>query len=117
MKSSLKIILLALTMMALSGCISNIIRKSESDRANEKLMQLQTGMNQTQVLSLMGNPYRREVYGNKEFLIYETDAYASSDMRFTPVYLEDGKVIGWGSKYYVDANTQKIDADIRIRKK
>lgn len=117
MKLLMRLILAVMLSLILSGCISNMIRKSESDRANEKLMQLQTGMNQTQVLSIMGNPYKREVYGNREFLIYETDAYASRDMRFTPVYLEDGKVIGWGSKYYIDANTQKIDADIRIRKK
>lgn len=117
MKAFVKIISIVSLSLALSGCVTNIMDKIESDKTSKNLMLLQVGMSQSQVIALMGMPYRREVYGNKEFLIYETDSYASNKLRFTPVYLEDGKVVGWGSKYYDDPNIQKIEADIRIRKK
>ncbi len=64
----------------------------------------------------MGNPYRREVYGDTEFLIYETNYRARSEKeRFTPILLKQGKVGGWGRNYYDDAVRSKIEADIRVK--
>jgi outer membrane protein assembly factor BamE (lipoprotein component of BamABCDE complex) len=80
-------------------------------------MELQVGMSRQQMLSLMGNPYRREVYGDDEFLIYETNHWAGIDSseRFTPVHLKNGKVMGWGRNYYDDAIRSKVEADINIK--
>jgi hypothetical protein len=73
-------------------------------------------MDRQQVLTLMGNPYRREVYADSEFLIYETNHWADTEKnRFTPILLQKSKVVGWGRNYYDDAFRSKIDADIRVK--
>jgi len=110
------ILMLALTTIAsVSGC--GVAMQSQSRTSNEKLMQLQVGMDRQQVLTLMGNPYRREVYGESEFLIYETNHWARSEReRFTPILLKGGKVAGWGRNYYDDAVRSKVEADIQIKR-
>lgn len=109
------LLLLALAMViASSGC--GVAMQSQSRAANEKLMQLQVGMDRQQVLSLMGNPHRREMYGETEFLIYETNHWADSEKeRFTPILLNKGKIAGWGRNYYDDAIRSKIEADVRVK--
>ena len=100
----------------LSGC--GISRQSMSRETNDKLMDIQVGMDRGQVLSILGKPYKREAYGNSEYLIYETNHWASrrnEKERFTPILLEQGKVVGWGRNYYNDVKKSKIEADINIK--
>ena len=101
--------------LSVLGC--GVAMQSQSRGANEKLMQLQVGMERQQVLSLIGNPHRREVYGgDTEFLIYETNHWATSEKeRYTPILLRSGKVAGWGRNYYDDAIRSKIEADVRVK--
>jgi len=78
-------------------------------------MQIDTGMDKSSVLSILGSPYKREVYENNEFLIYDTNHWAENeDERFTPIFLRDGKVVGWGRNYYDNVQKSKIEADIHI---
>ena len=101
--------------LSLFGC--GAARQYQSRETNEKLMQLQVGMERQQVLSLMGNPHRREAYGgDTEFLIYQTNYFARSESeRFTPILLKSGRVAGWGRNYYDDAIRSKIEADVRVK--
>jgi outer membrane protein assembly factor BamE (lipoprotein component of BamABCDE complex) len=99
-------------MAAVSGC--GIARQLESNAVRDKLMHLQVGMDRDLVLSLMGNPYTREGYGDKEYLFYETNHWANDERkRFTPILIMNGKVAGWGQKYYRDPSEQKSKAGIR----
>ena len=95
------------------GC--GLASQIESRESNRQLMQLEVGMDRDAVLSLMGDPYRREVYGDNEFLIYETDAWASNESeRFTPILIRAGKVSGWGRNYYDNTVRSSFDANINI---
>jgi|ERR1700675_568542 hypothetical protein len=83
----------------------------------EKVMKLQTDMSRDQVLSIMGEPQRREVHGNVEFLIYRTDTSEEEGWNFTPVGLVDGRVAGWGRVYYEAAKGSRIGPDGGMSKK
>jgi outer membrane protein assembly factor BamE (lipoprotein component of BamABCDE complex) len=97
----LRLIMLIGLLAAVSGC--GIARQLESNATRDKLMHLQVGMDRDLVLSLMGNPYTREGYGDKEYLFYETNHWANDERkRFTPILIMNGKIAGWGQKYYRD---------------
>ena len=106
MKRLIRPVILLGLVVIVSGC--GIARQVKSHTAHERLMQLQVGMDREAVLSLMGNPYTREAYGDAEFLIYDTNHWANDERRrFTPILIKNGKVAGWGQKYYTDLNEQK----------
>jgi outer membrane protein assembly factor BamE (lipoprotein component of BamABCDE complex) len=101
----LPVILIGLVVVA-SGC--GIARQVKSGTTHDRLMQLQVGMDRDAVLSLMGQPYTREAYGDEEFLIYETNHWANDERkRFTPILIKNGKVFGWGRKYYTDTSAER----------
>jgi len=56
----------------------------------------------------MGNPEKREVYGRTEFLMYTTGNFT-----LTPIAIVDGRLLGWGRRYYDD--TIKANATVRQR--
>jgi outer membrane protein assembly factor BamE (lipoprotein component of BamABCDE complex) len=98
--------------VSVSGC--GITRQLESNDAKDKLIHLQVGMDRDLVLSLMGKPYTREGYGEKEYLFYETNHWANDERkRFTPILIVNGKLAGWGQKYYRDSSEQKSKHGIR----
>lgn len=87
------VVVSVLNCAALMGC--GVAQQVESRQINSATMRLEIGMTKEQVLSLMGIPDRREAYGPTEYLIFRTDAWAASEpLRFTPVALVDGKVVG-----------------------
>ena len=98
----------------LSGC--GMVYQARSRETNDKLMQLSVGMSRDEVLAILGKPYSREVYGDSEFLIYETNYRSNSEReRFTPILIRSGKLVGFGRNYYDDAIKSKIDADLEIK--
>jgi outer membrane protein assembly factor BamE (lipoprotein component of BamABCDE complex) len=100
--------------ITVSAC--GIARQMESGRARDQLVHLQVGMDRETVLSLMGKPYTREAYGSTEYLFYETNHWANEEhRRFTPIQLKDGKVVGWGQKYYIESSGQKSKTDARVK--
>ena len=100
--------------ITVSGC--GIARQVESSRARDKLAHLQVGMDRDAVLSLMGKPFTREAYGDTEYLFYETNHWANAEYkRYTPILMKNGKVAGWGMKYYNDSSGQKRKADIQLK--
>jgi hypothetical protein len=94
--------------LATTGC--GVLNAIQARSNNANLMKLEVGMSRNQVLQLMGQPDKREAYGNSEFLIYRTP----SDF-FTPIAIVDGKVVGWGRNYYDNAIRSKIEADVTVR--
>ncbi|MHB9020118.1 MAG: DUF3192 domain-containing protein [Minisyncoccota bacterium] len=111
-----KTLLLLLLVPMLNGCgLAMLVKDSEN---RDKLNQLEVGMSKQQVIEIMGNPYRREAYSNTEYLLYATDRWnRSSDdaYAFTPIAIENGKVVGWGSNYF-QKQKERIEADININK-
>jgi outer membrane protein assembly factor BamE (lipoprotein component of BamABCDE complex) len=101
-------------LIGVSGC--GIARQVESNTARDKLAYLQVGMEKDAVLALMGKPYTREAYADTEYLFYETNHWANDEhKRYTPILIKNGKVAGWGQKYYKDSSGQKSNADIRVK--
>jgi outer membrane protein assembly factor BamE (lipoprotein component of BamABCDE complex) len=86
------------------------------------LNKLEVGMSKEQVTTIMGKPYQREVSGEREYWLYETERkniYRTTPSEYlTPVVFEDGKVAGWGRNYWVEKEKKfdvKIDQTIKQR--
>ena len=91
------------------------VKQVRENRAN--MFSLKIGMSKTEVISLMGQPFKNEAYETKtgsimEYLMYRTDADVDSsgwsDKEMTPLCLIDDKLKGWGRNFYDDT--------IKIRK-
>jgi hypothetical protein len=81
-----------------------------------KLMDVEVGMTQTQVLSIFGEPQRRETYGGTEFLIYPTSANGGGQ-DFMPIAIVDGRVTGIGRNIYDNVVRSKSQADVVVNKR
>jgi hypothetical protein len=103
--------------LAVYGCSGN----STGDAGAKQ--QVEVGMTQSQVLSIMGQPQRRENHGGTEFLIYPADdANKTALINFFPIAIVDGRVTGIGrhvydhfvrSKAQFDLNPQREPSDPR----
>lgn len=84
--------------------------RAEADRNNANLFKVQIGQTKDEFLQVMGLPAKREAYQlangkPMEFLFYRTTGWSSTyaadtNAQFTPVAIENGKVIGWGRSFY-----------------
>jgi outer membrane protein assembly factor BamE (lipoprotein component of BamABCDE complex) len=85
------------------------------------LNKLEVGMSKDQVTTIMGKPYQREAYGEKEYWFYETEQktiYKGPSEYLTPVVFENGKLVGWGRNYWVEKEKKfdvKIDQTVKQR--
>jgi Protein of unknown function (DUF3192) len=87
----------------LTGCGGIAARNSAA------LNKLNLGDSKATVIALMGEPKLKEAYGKKEYWLYVTTGFASEDEdRFTPVVFTDGKVIGWGKKYFSEIRDRSL---------
>ena len=78
------------------------------------LNRLEIGMTKTEVIDVMGPPYKREVYDRTEWLSYHTEIHhfgANSENNYTPICIEDNKLIGWGRNYY-QSKVHKFDVKL-----
>ena len=82
-----------------SSCNYRIIKKNK-----ENLKSLHIGMSKQEVLDLMGEPLKGEVYNTKNVWYYFTEVKWSDGAitrdECTPIYFVDGKVAGWGQDAY-----------------
>lgn len=93
-------LLVLLLVSSAAGC-GEVVRQVESMQQGATAKTLSVGMSREDLISLMGEPKKRENYGKTEFLIYETNYLAFTDTgRFTPIALVNDKVTGWGHEYY-----------------
>lgn len=116
-------LLAILTALLLVGCAGSPVANSKiSDKNRYNMLQLNVGQSKSQVLSVMGKPYKTEAYlmngDNLEFWLYITQGAGSRGLRdhnFTPLAFRDGTLQGWGRNYYDRAI--KVKAEIDVEKK
>ena len=106
---SLYILVFIALMATIAGCAEN-----GSVTASAKVMNVEVGMSQNQVLAIMGPPQRREIHGGTEFLIYPAGG-ASEDAvaNFVPIAIVDGRVTGIGRNLYDTVVHAKAQVDQR----
>jgi hypothetical protein len=110
--------MLLISLFLVISCSGSPLRTGwEAERNRENLLQLNLGMTKEQVQTIMGPPYKTEMYqvGEKptEFWLYLTEGksvsdHKLSDSNFTPLAFVNGILQGWGRNYY--------DNELKIRK-
>lgn len=122
MKRTVLSFVLAALLVACAGSPYRTGIEAERNRGN--LLKLNVGMTKDQVLAVMGEPYKSEMYladGKPlEFWLYLTEGKSIGDPRltdshFTPLAFESGILKGWGRNFYDSA--LRIKKDITIEQK
>jgi hypothetical protein len=102
---NLHVVIVLALLLTIAGCSVN-----GSVTASAKVMTVETGMNQNEVLAIMGPPLRREIHGGTEFRIYSIDGVSETALlNFVPIAMVNGRVTGIGRNLYdavVRAKTQ-----------
>ena len=92
-------VLLAVTVLA-SSCATS--REQQKNLAN--LKHLRKGMTKSEVLTLMGEPLKNEVYNTDNVWYYFTESKWSDGMttrdECTPLFFEEDRLLGWGQDAY-----------------
>ena len=77
---------------------------AEMSRNNTNIKKLNIGLSKAEVLAIMGEPLKNEVYNTEDTWYYYTETKWSDGMKTrdecTPVFFKDDKLIGWGSIEY-----------------
>jgi len=110
----LRLFVLLAALALLPGC--GIYSSVRASMRNDDLMKLQVGMSRGDVIRVMGEPQKREMYGNEEYLLYKTanEDFVGESVNYTPVAILDGRVVGWGRNYYDNAVRSKVDANVNV---
>jgi outer membrane protein assembly factor BamE (lipoprotein component of BamABCDE complex) len=93
--------LLWFAILSLSGCVGENNGAASVDVGN-----VDVGMTQNQVLSILGEPRKREAYGATEFLFY-----SSSSGSNIPIAIVNGKVTSIGRAAYDIVVRSKAQSD------
>ena len=127
----MKVFMFAAVLSVLAGCAGSPAWQSmqisgtrtEAEKNNTKLMNVQIGQSREELLQIMGPPAKREAYqlGNNkviEFLLYRTAGWdnqylGDTDSQFTPIAIENQKVVGWGRNYYDSVVRSAVDVTIK----
>jgi len=107
-----------MVVVCMAGCAASLMPWGISE-TRARLAKLEVGMTKSEVVTLLGQPYNREVFPGEngetyEYLIYitqYTDSGAIPDTDKTPVCLVNGRVIGWGRNFY--DRTKRYEVEIR----
>ena len=97
-------------MSLLTGCAETF-----GDNAGARLTEVEVGMTQSQVVSILGEPQRRETYGGTEFLIYPTGSISGAP-NFMPIAVVGGRVTGIGRTVYDNVVRSKAQSDLIAHK-
>ncbi|MCJ7645459.1 DUF3192 domain-containing protein [bacterium] len=126
-----KFVVILVSVFLLTGCAGSRAwhsmrissTEAESKVNNEKIMSLNIGQTRAEVLRIMGNPSKREVYQLEnqkivEFLFYRTSGWSSTDSgdrdyQFTPFAFENEKLVGWGRNYYDNVVRHAVDINLK----
>jgi hypothetical protein len=117
-----KLAILIISIFFLSSCASYGPFQVNANRRN--LDHLRVGMSKSEVLSVMGAPYQREVFPGQdnipvEVLLYQTKfvgmAIPPSDEELTPIVFRNNQLIGWGRNFYDTTKKYEFKHDIEIR--
>ena len=93
----------------------------EIDRNRENLKKLRVGMTKDEVLKIMGEPMKDQVYCNSKHWFYYTrtcwsDGMATRDECTPLVFSDDGLLLGWGLEYYKANYSLAVWSDKEIEK-
>ena len=84
---------------------------SEMSRNNRNIKKLNTGISKAQVLAIMGEPLKTEVYNTENTWYYYTETKWSDGMKTrdecTPLFFKDDKLVGWGNIAYKKFHQEK----------
>jgi hypothetical protein len=105
-----KIVVVSLLGLFLVGC--GAMKGLEAASNRSKLEKLDIGMTTYEVQELMGRAYKREAYEGHEIWFYRTEWTPRPEQEMTPLVFENGKLVGWGSRY-IDENLKKYELRIR----
>lgn len=120
---------LVLSSVLFDGCVGSPIHstltysgiQSTIKKNNSSIVNLQTGMSQEEVRSMLGQPEKSEGYQWGSAWFYRTamsdgisgGIYGSIDADFTPVIFDQNRVlIGWGRNFY-DQRVEKHEITIK----
>jgi hypothetical protein len=95
--------LMILVITVLPGCSGG------ETNVNAKPMSVEIGMSRGQVVSIAGEPARKETYGGTEFLIY---LIGTGPLDILPVAIVDGRVTGIGRNLYDNVVRSKAKSDL-----
>jgi outer membrane protein assembly factor BamE (lipoprotein component of BamABCDE complex) len=95
-------VILWVSLSQLVGCASG----GGSEAARADVSNIAVGMTQNQVLSILGQPQKRETYGPTEFLFYRSNYGAD-----VPIAIVEGKVTSIGRAAYDIVVRSKSQAD------
>jgi hypothetical protein len=118
-----KIFLIVVFSILFVGCASKSPISVAETRSN--LNKIELGMSKAEVVSLMGEPFQREMFLNSkgeaiEVLLYQTKfvgmAISPNDNSLMPVVFKNKKLIGWGRNFYDTTKKYQINQNINIRK-
>jgi len=77
---------------------------SEMACNKQNLLKLNTGISKAQVLAIMGEPLKNQVYNTDNVWYYYTETKWSDGMitrdECTPIFFKDEKLAGWGQSEY-----------------
>jgi len=119
-KKMKKILIIALVFIV--GCSGSPIQTQSEAKKNRKAMiSLSPGATQNDVLQIMGEPRKTELYVSKgdniEYWFYLTEGTTSYNRRIietnlTPLVFVNDSLIGWGGQY-LDEHIKKYELRIR----
>ena len=119
----MKNLLIILLCIGLVGCVGSPMRTSFlAGRHTKAMIKLQPDMTPEEVIKLMGNPDKTEMYrgkGGEPILVYlyittPRDAFTRqwSEANYTPLVFENNKLAGWGWNYF-NGTAQKYEFIIK----
>lgn len=126
-------VMCAVIALTIIGCVGSPAWRSmrvsettkEAQTNNTKMMNLQIGQSKQEVLNIMGPPTKREAYQLEnsrtvEFLFYRTTGWSygetgDKDYQFTPVAIENDKLIGWGRNFYDKVVHSAVDLNVNVK--
>lgn len=105
MRKFLALFCLLFSAMMIIGCAT----LREVNKTRENLTRIKMGMPKEEIIAIMGSPRDREVFILENGQTFEVLKYLTQydiagpilNSDTTPICLQEGKVIGWGQKFYI----------------
>ena len=91
------------------------------DQNRENLKKIRVGMTKNEVLKIMGEPMKDQVYSTSNHWFYYTrtrwsDGMATRDECTPLIFSDDGLLLGWGLEYYKASYSLAVWSDKEIKK-
>ena len=99
---------LLLLVCALHGCGSSS-GPYLSVAASQAMAKVRIGMPKEDVIVLLGQPIKQQVFGKTELLTYQPDWSLANASDFNPIAIEGGKVSGLGLTYATKVEVELKD--------